>query len=515
MKKRLFCDKWEFSLCPIDTAYDDADGWKHVDLPHDWLIYDTKDLYKTSTGWYRKTYIHKNDGLRTALRFEGIYMDSRIYVNGVQAFEWKNGYTTFDADITEYLKEGENLIAVRVDHRAPNSRWYSGAGIYRNVWLCRYPETHILPDGIYVSAKCTELPWLWEVTVSVETERAAGESVDGYSLRILTNESGELTERAVLPMTAADRDELPELVVRDGRKYAVNTFTYKVSDPVLWSIGEGEKRLCVCRAELIKNNEVIDASETAYGFRDIEFTADEGFFLNGEPLKIHGCCEHHDLGALGAAMNKNALRRKLEKLRTIGINAVRTSHNPPAAELMELADELGLLVLSEFTDVWEIPKTQYDYVRFAKEWRERDIASWVRRDRNHPSLIAFSIGNEIPDTGADEHGQELTTLMKRLVRKSDPRMNAYITIGSNQMRTENGQKCADILRLAGYNYAEELYEGDHDAHPDRFIYGSETSRAAGYIIFLLNRQISATTTDSAPLSGTALRSGRRKAGRRV
>ncbi len=465
MTRKLFCDKWEFSLCPIDTEYDSASGWKRVDLPHDWLIYDTKDLYKTSTGWYRRTYVHKNDGLRTALRFEGVYMDSRVYVNGVQAFEWKNGYTTFDADITDCLHEGENVIAVRVDHRAPNSRWYSGAGIYRNVWLCRYPDIHIMPDGVYISADRN-------VTVTVETERPGDVTVDGLAVRTAVLEGGKVLAETESPLTAADSSLLAPLA-REGCKYAVNTQTLTVDGALRWDIDC--PKLYECLTELKKDGEVIDSQITKFGFRDILFTENSGFFLNGRQVKIHGVCEHHDLGALGAAVNKNALRRKLKKLRTMGVNAIRTSHNPAAVELFELADEMGFLVLSEFTDVWEIPKTEYDYVRFAKEWRERDIASWVRRDRSHPCVFAWSIGNEIPDTGADEHGQELTTLMKRLVRLHDPRRNGYVTIGSNQMRTENGQKCADILKIAGYNYAEELYKKDHEKYPDRCIYGSETS----------------------------------------
>ena len=476
MKKTLFCNNWEFALCPIDTEYGGASGWKPVDIPHDWLIYDTNDLYKTSTGWYRRTYVHHNDGLRTSLRFEGVYMDSRVYVNGVQAFEWKNGYTTFDADITEFLRDGENLISVRVDHRAPNSRWYSGAGIYRNVWLCRYHETHILPDGVYISTRDREDAKWWDVTVSVEVGCPENETSEGYSLAVsYGSKDGDLFKQTEVPLTAADKGELPALVIREGYKYSVNTVTFRARDPVLWYAGEDSGDLYICRTELKKNGDVIDTADVRFGFRSIAFTPDAGFLLNGERLKIHGACEHHDLGALGAAMNKNALRRKLEKLGKMGVNAIRTSHNPPAVELMELCDEMGFMVLSEFTDVWEYPKTEYDYARFSKEWRERDIASWVRRDRNHPCLIGWSIGNEIPETGSDERGQEIAALMKRLVRRNDPRCNGYVTIGSNQMRTENGQRCADILELAGYNYAEELYENDHEKYPTRCIYGSETS----------------------------------------
>ncbi|MCR4780912.1 MAG: DUF4982 domain-containing protein [Ruminiclostridium sp.] len=466
MTRRLFCDNWEFAETPLFTEYEDASGWRRVDIPHDWLIYDVKALYRDSTGWYRRRYTHKNDGLRTVLRFEGVYMDSSVYVNGVRAFEWKNGYTTFDADITGYLREGENLIAVRADHRAPNSRWYSGAGIYRNVWLCRYPETHILPDGVYITAD-------EGVTVTVEAERPAGVTVDGLTIHTAIYDGDKLLAQTESPCLAADSGELPAPAVRGGCRYSINTHKLYTDDPVRWDIDA--PKLYDCLTELKQNGEVIDSRVTRFGFREMRFTPDKGFFLNGRQVKIHGVCEHHDLGALGAAMNKDAMRRKLTKLRTMGVNAIRTAHNPPATELMELCDEMGFLVLSEFTDVWEIPKTEFDYVRFAKDWRERDIASWVRRDRNHPCLIGWSIGNEIPDTGADEHGQELTTLMRRLVRQSDPRGNGAVTIGSNQMRTVNGQKCADILGVAGYNYAEELYERDHAERPQRCIYGSETS----------------------------------------
>ncbi len=466
MTRKLFCDGWEFALCPIGTVYEDVGGWERVDIPHDWLIYDTHDLYKTSTGWYRREYVHHTDGMLTVLRFEGVYMDSRVYVNGVQAFEWKNGYTTFDADITRYLREGTNEIAVRVDHRAPNSRWYSGAGIYRNVWLCRYPRTHILSDGVYIRADDV-------ITVSVETERPSDETVDKLSVRTVILDEEKVAAQSERACTAADRSIFPEVILREECKYTYNTMTLTIDSPQMWDIDS--PKLYVCVTELIREGVVIDRQETTFGFRRISFTPDNGFFLNGRRVKIHGACEHHDLGALGAALNRAALVRKLKKLRTIGVNAIRTAHNPPAAELMELCDEMGFLVLSEFSDVWECSKTEFDYVRFAKEWRERDIASWVRRDRNHPCLLGWSIGNEIPDTGADEHGQELTSLMMRLVRQSDPLCCGIITIGSNQMRTENGQKCADILKYAGCNYAEELYERDRLLYPDRIIYGSETS----------------------------------------
>ncbi len=470
MKMTLFCDGWEFSKNPIGTEYDNASGWRGVNIPHDWLIWDTKDLYETSTGWYRRHFEYDPEGGRVMLRFEGVYMDCRVYVNGRQAGEWKYGYTTFGFDITGLLREGDNLIAVRVDHRSPNSRWYSGAGIFRNVWLCRYPDTHILPDGIYVSADTDG-----RVLVTSEIERPEGETVEGLTVKTQIwnmDEVGKLFS-GEMKCTAADKSTLPAVIVREGCSYSVNTQTIQVEDPVLWDI-EAPARYACC-VTLYKDGEKIDSAWTVFGFRSTEFTTDRGFLLNGRQVKLHGCCEHHDLGALGAAVNRSAIRRKLEILRGMGINAIRTSHNPPAVELLELADEMGFLILDEGFDMWELKKTDYDYARFFPDWIERDVASWVRRDRNHPCLIGWSIGNEIYDTHASERGQEVTSLLKRLVELHDPRRNGYVTIGSNYMGSDNAQRCADILKVAGYNYAERLYDEQHAAHPDWCIYGSETS----------------------------------------
>ena len=468
MKKTLFCDGWEFSKNPIDTEYDNATGWQAVSIPHDWLIWNTDDLYETSTGWYRRIFDCKPDGARKMLRFEGVYMDCRVYVNKALTGEWKYGYTTFGFDITELLHEGENLIAVRVDHREPNSRWYSGAGIFRNVWLCEYPNAHITADGVYISADTDG-----KVIVTTEVERPQGESVEGLSLKTVIYRQGEQVAETQSPCCAADRNALPAPLLRNVCSYSVNTQILNVASPELWDIDDPQ--LYTLTVTLCKDGECIDAEETSFGFRDIEFTTDHGFFLNGRHVKLHGCCEHHDLGALGAAVNKAALRRKLGILRTMGINAIRTSHNPPAVELLELADEMGFLILDEGFDMWELKKIDYDYARFFPDWIERDVASWVRRDRNHPCVIGWSIGNEIYDTHVSERGQEVTAMLKRLVGLHDPRGNGYVTIGSNYMSSDNAQRCADILKVAGYNYAERLYDEQHAAHPDWMIYGSETS----------------------------------------
>lgn len=468
-KETLFCSGWEFSKNPIGTEYSDNLDWKSVDLPHDWLICQTEDLYETSTGWYRKTLEYtKKEGIRTALRFGGVYMDSRLYVNGELAFEWKYGYSTFEADITDFLRDGENLISVRVDHRSPNSRWYSGAGIFRKVYLKEYPECHIASDGVYISADIDG-----NVTLSAEVVRPENVQVGGLSIVQEIFDGDKLLASCERHCCACDRSVIPEAICREGVKYSVNTVAMHIEKPVLWDVDD--PHLYTAVTSLKMNGEVIQSVKTSFGVRKIEFTTDKGFFLNNRHVKLHGCCEHHDLGALGAAFNRSAMERKLDKLRIMGVNAIRTSHNMPAEELMELADEKGFLILSEGFDMWERSKTDYDYARFFPEWVARDVASWVRRDRNHPCLIGWSIGNEIYDTHADERGQEVTSMLMGLVRQHDPRANGYVTIGSNYMEWENAQKCADILKIAGYNYAERLYDKHHAAHPDWCIYGSETS----------------------------------------
>lgn len=487
--KILLCDGWEFSKNPIGTEYSENLDWKKVDLPHDYLIYDTLNLYETSTGWYRRRLDYKPQGRRTAIRFDGVYMDTKVYVNGTLAGEWKYGYTPFEFDITDLLKEGQNLLAVCVNYRSPNSRWYSGAGIYRKVWLKEYNDIHITNDGVYISAAADGT-----IQATIEIERPKDAKIDGLSVRttILDSNSNQENAAAVVenPCCAFDKSQISKSIRREDAQYCVNTNILHIETPVLWDIEN--PYLYTCVTEVLQNGTVIDREECRFGFRHIEFTCDKGFFLNGRHVKLHGCCEHHDLGCLGAAFNIHAMRRKFTKLREIGINAIRTSHNPPADEFMQLADEMGFLILSEGFDMWELHKTEYDYAGFFKEWVSKDVAAWVRRDRNHPSIIGWSIGNEIYDTHASERGQEVTSLLLGLVREHDPRKNGYVTIGSNYMQSSNAQRCADILKLAGYNYAERLYAKQHAEHPDWMIYGSETSsvvQSRGIYHFPLSQQV--------------------------
>ncbi|MCL2052549.1 MAG: DUF4982 domain-containing protein [Lachnospiraceae bacterium] len=422
---KLLNDNWEFAL--------DNDEYSPVEIPHDWLIYDSKNLYRNGIGRYRRI-LNLPDleaGQRVFLNFDGVYMDSKVYVNKALAGEWKYGYTAFEFDITDYINvKGDNTILVEINHQAPNSRWYSGAGIYRDVTLKIKNACYFLTDGIYITTFKTNGKWDYKVTAEVETQ---------------------------------------------GKPYEVrHTVLEADKEFKAWDIGQAN--LYNLRSELIVDGEVTDITDTRFGFREIEFDTEKGFFLNGRYQKIFGVCMHHDLGALGSAVHKDAIRRQLLLLRKMGVNAIRTSHNPPAKVFMELVDEMGFLVQSEILDMWERPKTEFDYARFFHEWIERDVASWIRRDRNCPSIIMWSVGNEIYDTHASaERGGELLKYLKDLVEKHDPDHHAQVTLCSNFMPWENTQKCADIIKLIGYNYAEELYSQHHEKYPDWFIYGGETA----------------------------------------
>jgi beta-galactosidase len=452
--KKLFNDNWEFAKTDV-ASRTPPPTWQPVKIPHDWLIYDVKNLYETSCGWYRKRFTLDFSPKKSyRLYFDGVYMDCTVYVNNEFVMDWKYGYTAFEADISDFVKAGRNEVIVQVRHAAPNSRWYSGAGIYRNVWLYETEKTHFITDGLYFNA--VKRGSAWDCTVSAE-------------------------------VAGADYDSV--LFTAAGKTTAENNFSLKIPAAQIWSLEK--PYLFDLTAQLMRRDEVIDEVSCKVGFREMRFTPDKGFFLNGKRVKMNGVCLHHDLGCLGAAFNKAAAKRQLLTMKEMGANAIRTAHNPPAKEFMELCDELGFLVNSEFTDIWELPMTEFDYSRFFTEWYEKDTASWIRRDRNHASLVMWSIGNEILDTHVNAHALEITKNLHAAVRKHDPLCNAPTTIGSNYMEWEPAQKCAMEVDLAGYNYGEHLYEVHHKKHPNWCIYGSETTsgtKSRGIYHFPLERE---------------------------
>lgn len=457
----LFNDGWQFCLCDIGTELSALPGrhWYDVELPHDWLINDTSKLYETGEGWYRRSLTCSAEQLsgRVLLNFDGVYMNSTLFVNGKEAGSWTYGYSAFEHDITDFLHEGENELLLRVSHQSPNTRWYSGAGIFRDVMLKLRSAAYIGTNGVYIhSAPQPEGGWTTEVETDVVGEASdirmllevfdpAGASMGGYGMEAHFDGGHE--------------------------KF---TASFNSTDPELWSVDD--PMLYTLKISLYSGSELLDCVNETFGYRTAEFDPDRGFLLNGEPVKLHGVCMHHDLGALGSALNEAALARQLRIMKEMGVNAIRTSHNMPARQLVQLCDEMGLLVDSEAFDMWEKPKTEFDNHRFFTEHAERDVRSWIERDRNHPCIIMWSIGNEINDT-IDPHGLDITKRLYEYVLKYDPKGNAAPTIGSNYMGNENAQKCSDVVKLAGYNYSEYLYDEHHAKYPGWVIYGSETASA--------------------------------------
>ena len=445
--KEKFVTGWKFLKTDFGTELEDVRNrlseFKKVEIPHDFLIDDARNFYTDATGWYYKGFVTTLKP-RHFLVFDGIYMDSTVYINGKKAGEWKYGYSQFILDITDYCKVGSNDVLVRVNYQNPNSRWYSGAGIYRNVWLCSYEDTYIPENGIYVHTHKGDMGYFLDIDTEIKGEISKNTSV---SYRLFDDKKREVSLNAT------------------GKSF----FARNVKE---WS--NDEPNLYTLEVTLFDGNNELQREEVLIGFRSISFDPDKGFLLNGKVTKLNGVCIHHDLGALGAAYNNSAMKRRLIQLKGMGVNAIRLTHNMFDPQTIELLDRMGFMAISEGFDMWERSKTEFDYARFFPEWHERDVESWVKRDRNHPSVIMWSIGNEIYDTHADERGAQITRMLKELVEKFDYMGNAHPTFGSNYMPWENAQKCADILKVVGYNYAEKFYEKHHREHPDWVIYGSET-----------------------------------------
>ncbi|MCR4954798.1 MAG: DUF4982 domain-containing protein [Treponema sp.] len=497
--KTLFNDGWNFAELSLendkmfkdgnpilyipDQFLNDADSQKYkaVRIPHDWQIHHVNDLYKNSVGFYKKTFelsTEQVENRHNAIRFEGVYMNSGVWINGKKAGEWKYGYSTFEFDISSLVKTGKNEILVIVLYQNCNTRWYSGAGIYRDVTFINSAKTYIPTDGVYFTATPADknkLDGEWNIKISVEV--AGG--VCGHKVlnRLIGMDGKEVFNStfkiAPLPLNEDESDWLRKNVPAFGTFPIARAYEeITIEKPLLWDLDNPYFYTLVTQL-LDRDGNIIDEHSQHCGFKYAEFTTDKGFFLNGKHQKIFGACHHHDQGALGAAFDKNALRRQFARLKEMGVNSVRCSHNPPPSAWMDLCDEMGIMVDDEAFDMWEKPKTQFDYGNYFNDWYERDVTSWVRRDRNHPSLIMWSVGNEIYDTHMG-NGFEITKNLYAAVVKNDPNRNAPVTIASNYMMTDGAQKCATQIDTVGYNYLERLYNEHHEKYKDWKIYGSET-----------------------------------------
>ena len=444
----LINDGWSFAKLPSGSTYADAlnAAFTPVDLPHDWLIWQADNLYESADAWYRRTiFLPEDHDPEVSIRFDGVYMDCDILLDGEVILTHPYGYTAFDVPLPVHPGEGQYRLSVHIRHLSPNSRWYSGSGIFRDVFLNTFPADYLIPDSIYIAEKEAEDGWTLEV--SAET---AGNGTQPF-LCELSDENGDPAAEARGICSGGIAKAV--LKIPEGR-------TWSPEDPYLYQL---------------KVSYGSHTETCMIGLRSVFMDPDRGLILNGKEIKLKGVCLHHDLGALGAAFHEKAARRQLNLMKAMGANAVRTSHNPPASAFLDLCDEIGLLVVDEAFDMWERAKTEYDYARFFREWYQRDVASWIRRDRRHPCVIMWSVGNEIYDIHADMRGTEMTRLLTEEVRIHDPSRHAWTTFGCNYMPWEGGQRCAEYVDAVGYNYGEKLYEKHHAGHPSWVIYGSETA----------------------------------------
>ena len=395
-------------------------------------------------GWYRKTFNLPQEiqGKRLFIEFDGVYMNSDVWINGIHLGNRPYGYSSFQYELTPHLKFGDekNILAVRVNVKQPCSRWYSGAGIYRNVRLTVTDPIHIAHWGTYVSTPEVSEK---EATVRIETKiRNQSDSAREVTLEtVIADESGHESARSrSLQKVEADSIRIFEQIV-------------KIPRPKLWSLEN--PTLYHVESEVHVNGRITDVSDIFFGIRVFEFTTDKGFFLNGRHVDIKGVCLHHDLGCLGAAVNKRAIERQLEIMKRMGCNAVRTSHNPPAPEMLDLCDRMGFLVMDEAFDEWIRSKTMFGYGRFFDEWSERDLTDMIHRDRNHPSIILWSIGNEIPEQN-NANAYEMSKRLVELCRRED--LTRPVTSGCNTPEAADKSGFSKPLDVFGINYSMPFYQ---------------------------------------------------------
>jgi beta-galactosidase len=475
--------------------FDDA-SWRTVDLPHDWSVeelpaarqesdgsaalwtteglptrvgpFDTllsaggRDTgwFVGGTGWYRKRFSAMElpaDSLLEIL-FDGVYMNSDVWLNGAHLGNHPYGYTAFAYDLTPHLRRtGANVLAVRVRNEGRNSRWYSGSGIYRHVWLNATGSVRVPLWGVYVvTPEVSASEAAVRVAVPIENHGAAAADV---AVRV----------RLLDPAGAQAASEQATRAVAGGGT-AQAEFTFHLTNPELWSLST--PRLYRVEVELAAGGKVSDRVETPFGIRKIEVDAARGLRINGEPVKLKGGCMHHDNGLLGAAAIDRAEERRIELMKAHGFNAIRTAHNPPSPAFLDACDRLGMLVMDEAFDCWERQKNAQDYHVYFAEWWQRDLDAMVLRDRNHPSVIFWSIGNEIPER-YEPRGVEIARQLVDRIRALDP--TRPITAGVNGGRPAEGLDPAfQHLDVAGYNYLWGNYEPDHARHPQRVIVGTES-----------------------------------------
>ncbi|MGA3288600.1 MAG: beta-galactosidase GalB [Bacteroidota bacterium] len=441
--------------------------WRKLDLPHDWgiegpfrmdLPSSTGKLPWAGIGWYRKHFnlSQEDKGKHFFIDFDGAMSYAQVWLNGKYIGQWPYGYASFRFELTPYIYfDRENVLAVRLDNPPNSSRWYPGGGIYRNVWFVKTDPVHIAHWGTFVTTpRITKDQATVHIQNEIENQSAISAKI---TLVMKINEYGKKeiigSSRETNVQISAGRTE------KSGTEIVIQ-------NPKLWN--PESPNLYQAKTYIQQNRRIVDSTSTVFGIRTVQFTPDNGFVLNGKRVQIKGVCNHHDLGLLGTAVNEKALKRQIKLLQEMGCNAIRTSHNPPAPELLSLCDQMGMLVLDEAFDCWERGKTPNDYSRLFKEWHEKDIRAYVWRDRNHPCVIAWSSGNEIREQGDGILAQKL----KDIFNSEDSTRPVTAACNKPEAGFDGFQHSVDIF---GYNYKPHLYEKFHEVNPSKPLYGSETA----------------------------------------
>ncbi|HWC96428.1 MAG TPA: beta-galactosidase GalB [Candidatus Sulfopaludibacter sp.] len=473
-RRQSFDDNWRFFKGDAPGAenptFDDS-HWRALSLPHDWAIegpFDPKANPHTGalpifgTGWYRKSFTVP-DSLKDryfSIMFDGAQNNAHVFLNGVEIGSRPYGYISFSVDLTSHLKFGgqTNVLAVRLSPEDHSSRWYPGAGIYRNVWLDVTGPIHVGQWGTYIT------------TPEVTAEKATGTAK--VDLRNRTGKPAAVTLQTTILDPAgkpvAKNGSTAELAAGATQTVAANL---TVARPDRWDLDHPAMYTLVAEV-LDANHKVVDRYTTPFGIRSIKFDREQGFLLNGRHVKIQGVCDHHDLGALGAAVNRRATERQIEILKKAGVNAIRTSHNPPSPELLDLCDRMGIVVMDESFDMWKRPKVTNGYSKYFDEWSERDVRDFVHRDRNHPSVIMWSIGNEIPEQGSPQGG-DMAKRLTGFFHEEDPTRPTTSAFNSPEAAIRN--HLGENVDLFGVNYRPWQYEQFQKEHPTWIVYGSETA----------------------------------------
>ena len=467
-----FNDGWRFLKGTAEGAeqpgYDDSQ-WRELELPHDWAIegpfskeYNARcgGLPFHGTGWYRKHFEipASAEGKQVSLDFDGAMANAEVWLNGKPVGHRPNGYIGFRLDLTPHIKPGAmNVVAVRLTPLDFSSRWYPGAGLYRNTWLEIDHPFHIARWGTFITTPEVSAT---SARVKIRTE-IGNASATSKAVRLRTT---------LLDPSGRDLAVLENEIQADCGKTTVFDQSTTVKEPRLWDLETPHLHTAV--SEIIEDDRVVDRHETIFGIRRIEYGPDFGFKLNGRRVRMNGVCLHHDLGPLGAAVNARATERQLEIMQAMGVNAIRTSHNPPSPEQVRACDRMGILVQLEAFDGWALPKVENDYSRHFAEWHERDLRDTIRCFRNHPSVVMWSIGNEVKEQYV-KNGGETARKLAAICREEDPTRPVTAGFNSHVPAIKNG--LAEAVDLVGFNYKPREYLKIREQHPDWIVYGSETS----------------------------------------